>query len=159
MDVHLDVLQLPLYLRCLQRVSFIRHKDQRIEGWKETQESSKRTDEFKEVLAEDISLSYLIIKFIMIMYSKIKVYILRGLPCIYQMLNVSSFHSFYLLDALSFVMRRVTFHKYCQFYVHNGTTICHLDHFEHYLSLCTFNEQHSYFTATINLKSDSLRRQ
>ena len=39
MDVHLDVLQLPLYFKCLWRVSFIRHIAQR---YKETQESSKR---------------------------------------------------------------------------------------------------------------------
>ena len=43
MDVHLDVLQLPLYFRCLWRVSFIRHIAQRYGGYKETQESSKWT--------------------------------------------------------------------------------------------------------------------
>ena len=43
-----------------------------------------------------------------------------------------------IFDSLQ--ISKAGFHSHCKFYVHNGTTICHLDHFEHYLSLCTFNE-------------------
>ena len=134
MDVHLDVLQLPLYFRCLWRVSFIRHIAQRYGGYKETQESSKWTDEFVKVFVEyfDSQFQWFLwySLWCLIMVIRIKLYILNS--------RFSTRKKSIDIDALQ--ISKDGFHSHCKFYVHNGTTICHLDHFEHYLSLCTFNE-------------------
>lgn len=135
MDVHLDVLQLPLYFRCLWRVSFIRHIAQRYGGYKETQESSKWTDEFVKVFVEYFDTQF----WWFLWYSLWWLILVRMIMCVFRNSRCSNRKNGQIIfDSLQ--ISKDGFHSHCKFYVHNGTTICHLDHFEHYLSLCTFNE-------------------